>query len=787
MQLPAADAPTVEYALGYARRGWPVVALHGIGRGGRCTCGRPDCASPGKHPQFHPEDLPHGLRDATTDERTIRTWFARWPNANVGVRTGKVAGFVVLDVDPRHGGDDTLRDLERRHGALPDTPETVTGGGGRHLLFAHPGGDLLLRSGAGRLGDGLDLLADGGYIVAPPSKHVSSRRYAWELSGNPDETPLAPLPRWVARALRAPSNGTAPDPGGAGPIPEGQRNTTLTSVAGSLRRFGADPDTIFEAVRRINRARCVPPLDDAEVRAIADGVARYAPAPADPEIDLGGESVDPAPLPRIRLSVQDLRILTARSWDALLERNRRRPFLFRYGGAPVRVEHDETGRPVLRELTADRVVHELARAAEFLGWNQGAREWRITRPPRYVAQDVLATPDPPLPVVTRLTECPTFAPDGTLQTDGGYHPASLTYCAASDELGAIPAVSEAPSDAEVAEALRLFTEEVLGDFPFVSPADRANALGLGLLPYVRDLIPGPTPLHLFEAPVPGSGKGICIEALLRPSCGRSVGAVAQAGDDDEWRKRITAVLRDGHPAVLVDNVTKPLDSGSLAMALTAPYWTDRVLGASETVRLPVRCAWVASANNPTFSTEIARRTVRVRIDPRTDRPWERAGWRHPELLSWVDAHRPALVWAALTLARRWLARGRPRFSGRALGSYEQWTHVVGGVLECAGVPGFLGNAQQFYDQADTETAVWRQFVAAWAAAHGEDAVGVSELFPLALKADGIDLGNGSERSQRIRFGKALMRRRDRVVGDYRITQGGPEHGAARWALERAKP
>ena len=409
----------------------------------------------------------------------------------------------------------------------------------------------------------------------------------------------------------------------------------------------------------MNSARCAPPLDEDEVRGIARSAGRYDPAPPDPEIDLRGDPVDPDRLPAIQLSVQDLRILTARSWDALIEANTRRPFLFRYGGAPVRVEHDETGRPVLRELTADRVVHELARAAEFLGWSPKAREWRVTRPPRYVALDVLATPDPPLPVVTRLTECPTFAPDGTLQTDGGYHPASLTYCAAPNELRTVPAVAEAPSDAEAADALRLLADEVLGDFPFVSHADKANALGLGLLPYVRDLIPGPTPLHLFEAPVPGSGKGICIEALLRPSCGRSVGAVAQAGDDDEWRKRITAVLRDGLPAVLVDNVTKPLDAGSLAMALTAAYWTDRVLGASETVRLPVRCAWVASANNPTFSTEIARRTVRVRIDPRTDRPWERTGWRHPELLSWVDEHRPLLVWAALTLVRRWLARGRP--------------------------------------------------------------------------------------------------------------------------------
>jgi putative DNA primase/helicase len=294
MQLPAADQPTVEHALGYARRGWSVVALHGIGRNGRCTCGEPDCASPGKHPQFHPEDLPHGLRDATTDERTIRTWFDRWPNANVGVRTGRVAGFVVLDVDPRHGGDATLRDLERRHGALPDTPETVTGGGGRHLLFAHPGGDLLIRSGAGRLGDGLDIRADGGYIVAPPSRHVSGRRYAWELSGNPDETSLAPLPSWLARRLGAPPDGRRPGAAGAGAgaIPAGQRNQTLISMAGGMRRYGASEDAIFAALREVNASRCAPPLGEAEVRGIARSAGRYEPAPPDPPIVLCGDGGD---------------------------------------------------------------------------------------------------------------------------------------------------------------------------------------------------------------------------------------------------------------------------------------------------------------------------------------------------------------------------------------------------------------------------------------------------------------------------------------------------------------
>jgi putative DNA primase/helicase len=302
MQLPAAAAPTVEHALEYARRGWPVFALHGIGRSGRCTCGRPDCENPGKHPQFHKDDLPNGLQDATTDEGLIRRWFGRWPNANIGIRTGSVSGFVVLDVDPRHGGAEALRRLERAHGALPDTIEALTGGGGRHVLLAHPGG-VLIRNAAGKLGEGLDVRGDGGYIVAPPGKHASGGRYEWELSGHPDEVPLAPIPGWITRLLGvAPgverTNGKAPPGDDGGPIPEGQRNPTLTSMAGSMRRYGADPEAIYEALSKVNATRCVPPLGDEEVRSIAQSVGRYAPAPPDPPIDLSDDGSGESPTPQ---------------------------------------------------------------------------------------------------------------------------------------------------------------------------------------------------------------------------------------------------------------------------------------------------------------------------------------------------------------------------------------------------------------------------------------------------------------------------------------------------------
>jgi hypothetical protein len=176
----------LDAALGYSRRGWAVLPLfHPITTGG-CACGNRGCPSVGKHPR-----VLGGAHAGTTDESAIREWWRRWPRANVGIATGAVSGFDVLDVDPRNGGDDTLATLTQEHGAVPETVEQVTGGGGRHLLFLHIAGL------SAKLGPGLDVRTDGNLIVAPPSRHGSGNLYSWELSSDPDEISIAPWPAWL--------------------------------------------------------------------------------------------------------------------------------------------------------------------------------------------------------------------------------------------------------------------------------------------------------------------------------------------------------------------------------------------------------------------------------------------------------------------------------------------------------------------------------------------------------------------------------------------------------------
>jgi len=264
---------TLKTALAYAKRGWLVVPLHNP-KQGKCSCRKQACSSPGKHPRTE-----HGLKDGSKDARLIEQWFARWPDANVGILTGQESGLVILDVDGE-AGKESLKALTACHGALPKTlcvRTGRTGGDGKrkgcHYYFRAPMG-ATIRNSTGILGKGLDIRADGGYVVAPPSLHPSGLLYEWLNA----EQPLADLPGWIADELV--KTEPAPEPARAHgePITEGGRNSTLASLAGTMRRRGMTPEAIEAALLKENAARCKPPLSASEVREIARSVARYPPA-----------------------------------------------------------------------------------------------------------------------------------------------------------------------------------------------------------------------------------------------------------------------------------------------------------------------------------------------------------------------------------------------------------------------------------------------------------------------------------------------------------------------------
>lgn len=251
------DSATNEFldaALGYRARGWSIIPV-------RPREKRPILAWQGYQQERAAED-------------DIRQWWRRWPDANVGIVTGGLSGLVVVDVDPAHGGTESLGHWERTHGALPHTVEARSGGGGRHLYFAHPGGMVHNRVG---LLPGIDVRADGGLIVAPPSVHPSGNRYSWVVA--PDHCEPAALPGALLAQL-SPQGGrqghslaywrTLLSEG----VARGHRNDALASIAGHLLWRGVDDTVVAELMLCWNRSRCRPPLGDDEVIRTVQSIAR---------------------------------------------------------------------------------------------------------------------------------------------------------------------------------------------------------------------------------------------------------------------------------------------------------------------------------------------------------------------------------------------------------------------------------------------------------------------------------------------------------------------------------
>ena len=255
----------IDYALRYAELGWNVLPLYEITQDGVCACGNPVCHSPGKHPR-----VKNGLIDATTDHAILKMWFDRWPQANIGVRTGPESGILAIDIDGERGE----QSIEGRF--LPPCFEQLTGGGGRHLVYAHNGGRL--KSGTGIL-PAVDSRADGGYIVVEPSNHISGNTYEWRTAPW-GEIPMA-APDWW-RELITPSHEDAPKarvaaiPQEGDKVATGGRNNYLTSRAGTMRRQGFEFDEMLPAMLALNKNKCNPPLDHDEVETICRSICGYA-------------------------------------------------------------------------------------------------------------------------------------------------------------------------------------------------------------------------------------------------------------------------------------------------------------------------------------------------------------------------------------------------------------------------------------------------------------------------------------------------------------------------------
>ena len=767
-----------EAALAHGQRGDLVLPLWWTDEDGICQCPKgADCPSPGKHPL-----TPNGLDDASSDPATIARWWTRWPKANIGERTDNSPR---IDIDLLEVAEELAKDT-----ALPrETPVVCTPSGGLHIGLAT---ETPVQSCTLYLDDGRklgDLKAARAYVVVAPSS-IGKKRY---VSLSPEHiSPLGvedPL-EWLAELMSAfgfklalgQPNGQKDYKALAGIVYEGGgRHNALVSYAARVWVEGMAAETLVELLQVVNQRQFQPALSEGEVADIATHFIEKREQRSGHDLAMVSSERR-----QIMVTNRHLHALSQDGWDALLAQDSR-PALFRHGGAIAEIGRDDDGFARICHLTLPGLRGRLDRCAKWM--RQGKEGTQPAWPPKEVVEDMLALPRP-LPVLRGVVNSPVFAANGSLLTDAGYQLDTGLYYEPSDE--ALAPVPNAPDMTDLQRAKEIIRLEWLSDFPFADGASCANIVAAPVTVVAREMIDGPTPLFAIDCPMPGTGKGLLAHGVGIIALGAPPAVMTETRNDDEMRKRITSSLCAGLPVVLLDNLTQPLHSASLAAALTARHWSDRILGRNQIVELPVRCIWLATGNNLQLDNEIARRTVWVRLDARVDRPWQRTSFRHPDLPAWLQRHRHELLWAFLVLVQHWIAVGQPAWDGVSLGSYEAWSSVVGGILQAAGIGGFLENREELYARTDAETEEWRLFVGAWWEAHKEAPLKAGDLFALSRAHEllpSVFAGakdNATDRALITRLGLALRQRRDRCFGDLVIrSQSDAHQKATMYHLEAA--
>jgi len=707
----------------------------------------------------------------STTEAEIRRWVT--DGLNVGLSCG-ASGLVVVDID--HGADVSMHDL-------PDTVEVITPHAGRHLYYLAPE-DVVIGNSVSNIVQYVDIRGAKGQVVFPGST-LDGKRYLFEIGNELGAVDIAPLPQWIIDLSVKEKVAVAPLPVGV-PVPatpgrftawansaigglvtdlqaatEGTRNNTLNKVcfkAGQVVEAGGLDVERLEL--QFYTIAVGIGLKDSEARAtVRSGLKAGQEKPRYPKdhdelpiVLVHGEDT-PAQAGELTtdLLVPGLHIDKEEAIHRVTYESLAREIL---SAAPhgtfVRRMGDVgwiTPQGLFTPYTATSVIISIDRICHLWEWikkKNGARA-RVSRVcNRTHGQGVLDAlmmsdvPTPELDLVTAypvLTQSMTISPPGL---HGGIFVAG----------GSVDLVEDKE------EALGLL-DEAIQDFPFKAPSDKDNFLALLFTPLVRPLL-DLCPLFVISAAQARTGKTLLAQGVLGGILHReSLPTTAWPGQEDELRKVLTSLNQEGSAVVLFDNLpTGLIESARLAEASTSERLKDRVLGATAMTSAPNRFTIITTGNNIRFSSELAKRTIPIRLAVEDGMPEERAGFKHEMLRTWVREHRDRLLGSALGLIQGWVADGAPKATGPRLAGFERWVSVVGGLVAWCGREGLGRNRGEWLADHDEEGDQVAQFMHTWTASLVGDAsprdlvAFAAEIWPDV--ADARD-----ERAASIRVGKRL--------------------------------
>ncbi len=333
-------------------------------------------------------------------------------------------------------------------------------------------------------------------------------------------------------------------------------------------------------------------------------------------------------------------------------------------------------KPVLRD--------EMTRLVEFVS-EQTVRKNTIAvpaHPPGWCVDNISNRGDwPGMKRLNGLVTCPVLRPDGSILEKPGYDPESGLYLEYHGQPLGLP---ERPTQDDARAAAKLLAELVT-DFPFETECALAAWVACVLSPFARQAIDGPVPLFLIDANTRGSGKTLLADVAGMIFTGSTIPRMSSTSDDEEFRKRITALARGGDSTVLIDNVAGTLGCQSLDAALTSTSWKDRTLGVSEIAEYPMDIVWIATGNNVAIGADTARRTCHIRLQSKLEKPEERDDFQKPRLLDHVRGNLREYRAAALTILGTYVEAGRPVIEMKHWGSFEGWSNLIRNAVVYAGL------------------------------------------------------------------------------------------------------
>lgn len=724
------------------------------------------------------------------EETDVRMWLSH--GLNIAIRTGSRPGILLIDNDqPRK--PEWPSDF-----VLPPTELIVLSPtGSQHGYYRHRG--PWPKNSSSVLAVNVDIKSENGYAVLPPSIHPITRTaYVWLKAGEPGHVPIDVLAFLMAPSVNVDMTSTnhdAPTSRGTGyaetalvretarvrAAPEGTRNETLNRAAynlGQLVAGGALPESTVRA--DLASAAAISGLSEREVSKTIDsglrggatkprGVpdrptsARTTPTTPHEKSDVlvpgsfvvpGGEyieqgndtfaagvlaALDPAALYRRAGAVGEIHD----GQFASISSDRMRSIV----DASMRLR---STKKTDDEITLCYRTCSRDNAAVVLDYASVRGDIRDLR---YIATHPVCTgPE------FKLARPGWNAESGVFQT-------CLIDAIALD-----------------LQSARAVLEDLICDFPFATPADRANYIGLMLTVVLRPAIAEPVPMHLIGSPVERTGKTKLAEIVL--GCGvlgRPTPAMQIGVREEEREKRITAALLAGDSVIHLDNLHDFVDSAALASLLTSSVYRGRELGHTRLLALPNGVTIVGTGNNIHATGEISKRVVPIMLQPATDAPETRQDYRHPLLRSYVESQRPRVLGALLGLVEAWRTAGRP-LGNVGFGGFERWSAVIGGIMTCAGYPEWCANLISWRGSTDDFSAELKAFVDLWATNYEMGWVATSELFKLAETNQFFDrkLCQTTERGRQTAFGlRVISAAANRMVGLWRVEVEG--EGARRRA------